>query len=53
MRKISHYLNVRNPLISPFISFLYFLPCYEKDHDNKEFSRGNSKPHCDSGLTTR
>ena len=31
------------------IPFIYiFLPCREKAHDNKEFSRENSKPHRES-----
>ena len=32
--------------------FQWFLSCCEKAHDNKEFCRGNSKPHCESRITT-
>ena len=30
-----------------------FLCCCEKAHDNKEFSCENSKPFCESRITTR
>ena len=30
-----------------------FLSCPEKAHDNKEFSCENSKPCCESQMTTR
>ena len=48
---MSHQLNVWDLLITPFISFLHFLPCREKAHD-KEFSRENLKPHRDSQIMT-
>ena len=38
--------------IDNFIDF-YFFSCRKKAHDNKEFSRGNSKPRNESGVTTR
>ena len=30
----------------------FFLSCHEKAHDNKEFRRENSKPRCESQITT-
>ena len=45
------YLNVTDPFINPLI-FNSF--CYRKRvHGNKKFSRGNSKPRCESQITTR
>ena len=35
------------------IFFFDFLRCLEKVHDNKEFSRGNSKSRRESRITTR
>ena len=35
------------------IFFFDFLPCREKGHGNKEFSRGNSNPCRESRNTTR
>ena len=48
---ISYYLNVTDSLIIPMI--FIFLSCSGKAHDNKEFSRENSKPCCESLITTR
>ena len=49
--KITSYcLNVTDSLIIPVI--FIFLSCHEKAHDNKEFSRENSKPCCESPITT-
>ena len=43
-----NYLNVKYPLI---ISFIFiFSSCREKAHDNKEFSRENSKPRRESWI---
>ena len=38
------------PLTIPMI--FVFLSCREKANDNKEFSRENSKPCCESQITT-
>ena len=51
VRQLSYYLNVADPLINSLICVSL---CYrEKVHDNREFSRGNSKPHRESQMTTR
>ena len=50
LRYFSYCLNVTDPLIIPFI--FIFLPCHEKDCDNKEFSHENSKPFHESQITT-
>ena len=41
--KITFLLTVTDPLITPML--FIFLSCYEKAHDNKEFSLENPKPH--------
>ena len=48
LRLLPHYLNVADPLIIPMI---IFLSC-EKAHDEKEFDHENSKPCCESQITT-
>ena len=44
-------LNVTDPLITPIIFIVLF--CSEKAHNYKEFSRKNSKPRCESRITSR
>ena len=51
LRQLSYYLNFAGPLIIPMI--FIFVSCREKAHDNKEFSRENSKPRRESRLKTR
>ena len=41
MRRIPHYLNVTDPLISPLISFFFYFYLAMKTHDNKQFGLGN------------
>ena len=48
---LSYYLHVTNALIIPMI--FNFLPCRGKAHDDKKFSRENSKPRRESRITTR
>ena len=49
--KITFALFVTDPLIIPMI--YVFLFCRKKAHDNKEFSRENSKPRGESQITNR
>ena len=44
-------LNVADPFIIPMI--FIFLSCLEKAHDEREFGRENSEPHCELRITTR
>ena len=39
--------------INPLILYYEFYLCHEKVNDNKEFSRGDSKPRQESRITTR
>ena len=39
--------------INPLILYYEFYLCHEKVNDNKEFSRGDLKPHRESQITTR
>ena len=50
VRQIPFVLNITD--INPWICCYGFLPCLQKVHDNKEFSRENSKPR-ESRITTR
>ena len=49
--RFEYYVNVTDPVI---ISLIFiFLLCHEKAHDNKEFSRENSKSRRESRIKTR
>ena len=50
MRYISHDCNFED--INQLIFLFDFLCCCEKVNDNKEFSHGNSNPHCGSQIMT-
>ena len=53
LRQLSYYLNATDPVI--FALIFIFLSCHDEAHahDNKEFSRENSKPRRESRITTR
>ena len=51
VRYISHDCNFED--INQLIFFFDFLRCREKVHDNKKFSRGNSKTRRESRITSR
>ena len=53
LRQLSYYLNATDPVI--FALVFIFLSCHDeaRAHDNKEFSRENSKPCRESRITTR
>ena len=54
---INHIQNIyinSNPTHTFIIPLIFiFLSCREKAHDSKEFSCENSKPRCESQITTR
>ena len=48
--KLHNDLNFKG--IKLIFIFFAILHCHEKVQNNTEFCRGNSKPHCDSQITT-